>query len=381
MSEKHLVCQGAVCSCDFGSTTDKLMVKTQSKRYINDKDGTQKLMATHADIGPTFEKNTFGSCKKLNNNPCVPAVTKWDGFYDKITVEDNSGKALLEDSKATCAVSNAPSIKIVFHGQTAEPTPQNVANARPEVLAQLVPILEEKLNGYYYNYNGMYEGKVADQKKGKENDVYACEGRGSKEETFINIKKLASTHDKFISDSSTIYGESSAAYNVIDKYEFFAIASVHKRNKVAYGINSDFAKKFRKLSDSDRNKNEAMVFSIAAEINALIDGKDYSNGAKQWDGAEQTHLPSDNPDISSNGKFMFKVNVMGWDINNDNYNSWQLAVSTKFGTKFFNIPQKKYAVANYKGMTNKNIIRLKSVAQYGLTMFWQEVNITKPKEK
>lgn len=29
MSEKHLVCQGAVCRCDFGTTTDKLMVKTQ----------------------------------------------------------------------------------------------------------------------------------------------------------------------------------------------------------------------------------------------------------------------------------------------------------------------------------------------------------------
>ena len=46
--------------------TDKLMVKTQSKRYINDKDGKEKLMATHADIGATFEKNSFGSCKKLN---------------------------------------------------------------------------------------------------------------------------------------------------------------------------------------------------------------------------------------------------------------------------------------------------------------------------
>lgn len=110
MSEKHLVCQGAVCGCDLGTTTDKLMVKTQNKRYINDKDGKEKLMATHADIGATFEKNSFGSCKKLNNGPCAPVVTKWEGFYDQIIVEDNNGKALLEDSQATCAVSNAPSI-------------------------------------------------------------------------------------------------------------------------------------------------------------------------------------------------------------------------------------------------------------------------------
>lgn len=89
------------------SITDKLMVKTQSKGYINDK---EKLMATHADIGATFEKNSFGSCKKLNNGPCALVVTKWEGFYDQIIVEDNNGKALLEDSQATCAVSNAPSI-------------------------------------------------------------------------------------------------------------------------------------------------------------------------------------------------------------------------------------------------------------------------------
>lgn len=69
MSEKHLVCQGAVCRCDFGTTTDKLMVKTQSKRYINDKDGKEKLMATHANIGATFEKNSFGSCKKTEQWP------------------------------------------------------------------------------------------------------------------------------------------------------------------------------------------------------------------------------------------------------------------------------------------------------------------------
>ncbi|MDY0986083.1 hypothetical protein SOM12_01570 [Flavobacterium sp. CFBP9031] len=31
-------------------------------------------------------------------------------------------------------------------------------------------------------------------------------------------------------------------------------------------------------------------------------------------------------------------------------------------------------------MKNKNKIRLQSTAQYGLTIFWKEVNISKPKE-
>ena len=49
-----------------------------------------------------------------------------------------------------------------------------------------------------------------------------------------------------------------------------------------------------------------------------------------------------------------------------------------FGVNYFNAPQMKYAVANYGGMKNKDKIRLQSVAQYGLTMFWKEVNIIKP---
>lgn len=77
---------------------------------------------------------------------------------------------------------------------------------------------------------------------------------------------------------------------------------------------------------------------------------------------------------------MFKINVRGWDINDDLYEKWTLAVSSKFKSTYFNVLQKKYTVANYGGMTNKDKIRLKSAAQYGLTMFWKEVNVSKPKE-
>ncbi|KFF03100.1 DUF4280 domain-containing protein [Chryseobacterium luteum] len=144
MSEKHLVCQGAACRCNFGTAPDKLQVKTQSKRYINDNSGSKKLMATHMDIGKTFEKNTFGSCSKMNNNPCQVTVTQWSGFYDKITLQDNNGKALLEDSKATCPIGSPDCITIINHGQTAEATAQNVNNADEEVLAELLPFVNIK---------------------------------------------------------------------------------------------------------------------------------------------------------------------------------------------------------------------------------------------
>ena len=248
------------------------------------------------------------------------------------------------------------------------------------------------INGHFYNKDGTFEGKINEPDfEGSVEDVYVCDGKSTQKNkngndlvTYNNTKLLKEndvkiTHEKFIISASTVYGESSIGYGIIDKYELFAIASVHKRNKTAYGVNSPVAKKFREKKDEERN-GTSMIHAIAAEINVLENGEDFSNGAKQWDGAEQTHLPKDE-DSSSNGEFMFKVNVMGWDITDELYDKWKLIVSSKFGTKYFNVPQKKFAVKNYRDMKNKDRIRLKSVAQYGLTMFWTEVNILKPKEE
>ncbi|SEN01181.1 protein of unknown function [Chryseobacterium taichungense] len=129
MGQKYLVCQGAICKCDFGSATDTLKVLTQNKHYINDQEGKTKLTATHKDIGKTFEKNSFGSCAKMNNNPCQALITEWSGFYKNITLAYNGGgKALLEDSKATCPIGGKDCIKIIKHGQTVEISKQNLKN-------------------------------------------------------------------------------------------------------------------------------------------------------------------------------------------------------------------------------------------------------------
>ncbi|AIL45489.1 hypothetical protein BD94_1714 [Elizabethkingia anophelis NUHP1] len=128
------------------------MVKTQNKRYINDKEGVNKLMATHVDIGKTFEKNTFGSCSKMNNNPCQVSVTEWSGYYEKITLEENGGNALLEDSKATCPIGSKDCISIINHGQTAELTSQNLKNADKEVLAELLPFVNINSDQKQHHY-------------------------------------------------------------------------------------------------------------------------------------------------------------------------------------------------------------------------------------
>jgi len=136
MAEKHLVCDGAMCKCTYGTTPDKLKVLTHTKEYINDPKGSKKLTASTKDINATFEKNTFGSCAKQNNKPCQAVVTEWKGFYDKITLT-HGGKVLLEDSKATCPVGGAGCITIIFHGQKAAVTQHNKEKADDDVLAHL----------------------------------------------------------------------------------------------------------------------------------------------------------------------------------------------------------------------------------------------------
>jgi hypothetical protein len=65
MSAKHIVCDGAICQCNFGAAPDKLKVKSQKKEYINDKDGSKKYIATNQDIGSTvFEKKHLWPLQK-----------------------------------------------------------------------------------------------------------------------------------------------------------------------------------------------------------------------------------------------------------------------------------------------------------------------------
>ena len=145
MAEKHIVVQGATCVCKHSETpkTDVLKVKTHSKHYANDKDGSEKLIATTKEIGQTLEANTFGKCKLQplpggQFKPCQAVITEWKGFYDKVTLS-NQGKILLEDSKATCPIGGPDCITIKNHGQVAEVSPQNIKNADKQVLAEILP--------------------------------------------------------------------------------------------------------------------------------------------------------------------------------------------------------------------------------------------------
>jgi Domain of unknown function (DUF4280) len=147
MSEKHVVVHGATlkCKCSVAPQTDKLKVLTQTKEFANDKDGSKKLIATDKEIGQTLEKNTFGNCKMQPTGnsylPCQAVITKWSGTYDKVKFEENNGKILLEDSKATCPIGGMDCIEVVEHGQKTQGSSQNSKNANETVQKQINPLM------------------------------------------------------------------------------------------------------------------------------------------------------------------------------------------------------------------------------------------------
>ena len=100
----------------------------------------------------TFEKKTFGSCKKMNNNPCTATVTAWSGYYEKEKYSPPDGYILLEDSKATCPIGGKDCIRIKKTGQIGEPTSKNIQNADEELQSHVNPFINMKNSDLTYPY-------------------------------------------------------------------------------------------------------------------------------------------------------------------------------------------------------------------------------------
>jgi hypothetical protein len=188
MSEKHIVVHGATCKCKFSvePKTDKLKVKTQTKHYANDKEGSEKLIASDKEIGQTLEKNTFGKCKMQPTGsdfkPCQAQITKWSGTYEKMILS-NQGKVLLEDSKGTCPMGAPDCIEITKHGQVTEPSEQNFKNANPMIHNLINPMVDVR---DMYKKQPTYKG-MEDSDGENINDIYIDKKDGS---VLVNFSKL-----------------------------------------------------------------------------------------------------------------------------------------------------------------------------------------------
>lgn len=138
-----LVCQGAKCMCKYGTSPGELLVKTQSKHYVNDTEGVQKPIASHLDIGSPFKPPFFGSCSKMQNKACAPAITEWKDFYEDVELS-HGGMPLLDKSKCTCSIGSPQCINIIDHGQKGSASGENAAKADENVHSQLNPLVNPK---------------------------------------------------------------------------------------------------------------------------------------------------------------------------------------------------------------------------------------------
>lgn len=157
MSEKAIVVQGAICTCQFGTVPDKLKVLSHSKEYANDESGSDKLIATTKEVGKTFQANCFGVCPKLGSPPppCQVVVTEWQDYYEEVILS-NGGKILIETSKATCPIGGAGCISILHHGQIGVPSQQNFDNAHEDVQGQLNPMVSKsEMSQSESNHSGL----------------------------------------------------------------------------------------------------------------------------------------------------------------------------------------------------------------------------------
>ena len=101
MSEKHIVVQGATCTCKYSneSQNDVLKVKTQSKHYTNDKDGSEKV------LGVEVVKFDFSKLEvTIYPNPAKDFIKLNIGIEEasaKVKLISLSGQTLLSKKIAT----------------------------------------------------------------------------------------------------------------------------------------------------------------------------------------------------------------------------------------------------------------------------------------
>ena len=95
------MCSDAVCRCDKGLLPMPLTVTSHQSVTLQGK----PLATTLDKVFPPF-----GTCLVKNNTPCVPALLRWEGYYERLTLLAPGCYPLLEKSTIKCAVGGTVSI-------------------------------------------------------------------------------------------------------------------------------------------------------------------------------------------------------------------------------------------------------------------------------
>ena len=179
--------------------------------------------------------------------------------------------------------------------------------------------ITEKTNGYFYNYNGAYEGRVTGQTNGKETDVYACDGKGTGKDTFVNAKKLKIIYPDFVRVCNIVKHEGLS--NEENEYIFIAHANYNEGKdkgatmlaRLMTGYSSvDIDDKKTALPDTavdtlSKYSRKGVVDALLRDIDSSkIDPTD---GARFWDGVDflawgiDTELKADSNSKTGHNKF------------------------------------------------------------------------------
>jgi hypothetical protein len=177
----------------------------------------------------------------------------------------------------------------------------------------------EKTNGYFYNYNGIYEGRVTGQTNGKETDVYACDGKGTGKDNFINTKKLKIIYSDFVRVCNIVKHEGLS--NEENEYIFIAHANYNEGKDKGTTMLARLMTGYSSVSKSDKLTalpdtavDTLSKYSRKGVIDALLRDIDSSktdptDGARFWDGVDflawgvDTELKADSNSKTGHNKF------------------------------------------------------------------------------
>lgn len=129
---QELVCNGALCRCDKGTTPSSLQVTSQQSDYLQG-----KLVATTLD--KTFLP--FGTCLLKNNTPCLPALLLWQDAFELVEVNAPGSHPLLDKSTIKCAIGGTVSILNTLQvAMPGAPAPAQAEGVRTAFMS-LCPLL------------------------------------------------------------------------------------------------------------------------------------------------------------------------------------------------------------------------------------------------
>lgn len=203
----------------------------------------------------------------------------------------------------------------------------------------------------------------------KDDKAYVLNSRG--DVSFMNQKySLLSVSNSTLNQfANTIAQESSG-----NKLESYALASAiiniskYKHKTVNETLKSEGIYGYKDGGYSTKYNNNK-EYSMEAALNALTEGKDYSNGALRWDGF----------DLAAKGFNHVKARTAGISISSAHFNSFKSAwpnsmIKAYSGGKFTEF-SKNFAAGNHPATQglNKGLTLYQSSAVYGRTIFWAPI--------